>query len=158
LVGDGTRVLDRALDVEHRHHADREEPVVVEHVGGPAVVRAAELTLELGVVAGEARLQREGREDHLRTHTVAELIAQAVIGFPVADHGDLALRRLHQLARPQAFDEQRAPLTDGLDARHAGAECVVDALAVDLDRFGDVGIRRDVDRVAIGHDDHRKPT
>ena len=75
LIGDDLGVFDRTVDVEHRHHADGQQPVVVEHVAGPRVVRAAQLTLELGVVAGEARLQRERREDHLGAHAVAELVA-----------------------------------------------------------------------------------
>jgi hypothetical protein len=59
--------------------------MIVERVGGPPVVGAAELALELGVVAAEARLERERREDHFGADTVALLVSQTILGVEVAD-------------------------------------------------------------------------
>ncbi len=76
---------------------------VAEHVGGPVVVRAAQLQLEPGVVGREARLQRERREDHLGGDAVALLVADAVVGVEVADDRDLAL------GRPSSASAGRGP-------------------------------------------------
>ena len=107
---------------------------------------------KLGVVGREAGLQRERREDHLGAHAVA-----------ASGRGSGPRRRSHRRSRPRApiaginlrgprpSIEQRAPLTHRLDARHPIAEPRVDALAVQLDRLGDVRIGRDVDRVAVRH-------
>ena len=126
---------------------------IAEHLGRPTVVRAAQFQLEPGVVGRETRLQREGGEDHLGRHAVAQLVVPPVAGVPVADDRELAFRRRHQLAGPQPFDEEAAPVADDLDARHVVAVLGGDALAVEVDRLGDVRVGGDVDHIAVRHRD-----